>query len=135
MRHLNTSDNKDIHWIELSMARPKGTADLAPMIRGAAMRALKHNENRGKGLTDILAQSFVDKPLETLTALAKFNPSQSKLDVTHKVEIADIIALAQQRQAMLKDVTPKPMELEVEPRDYIDNVDESRIVVEVVGGR
>lgn len=94
------------------MARPKGTADLAPMIRGAAMRALKHNENRGKGLTMILAESFVEKPLETLTALAKFNPSQSKLDVTHKIEIADIIALAQQRQAAMKDITPTTLELQ-----------------------
>ena len=72
--------------------RPKGSADLAPMIRGAAMRALKHNENRVKGLTMILAKSFVNKQLETLTALAKFNPSQSRKDITHKVEVAYIIA-------------------------------------------
>jgi len=94
--------------------RPNGSADLAPMIRGAAMRALKYNENRGKGLTLILADSFVNKPLETLTALAKFNPSQVKLDITAKVEISEIIALAHQRQAELKDITPPVIEDKVQ---------------------
>ena len=114
------------------MGNRKGQADLAPVIRGHAMRALKHNENRGKGLTMILADMLVDKPLETLTALAKFNPAQSRVDVTHKVEIADIIALAQQRQAQLKDITPTPKVLEVQ--DNCTQSAQTRIVVEVIEG-
>lgn len=116
------------------MARPKGTADLAPMIRGAAMRALKHNESRGRGLTDILAKSFVDKPLETLTALAKFNPSQVKMDMSVKVEVADIIALAHQRQAMLKDITPSVLDIDTKQQDDSSIIEHDGIVVEVIEG-
>lgn len=114
------------------MARPKGTADLAPVIRGHAIRALQHNENRGKGLTLILADYLVNKPLETLTALAKFNPSQVKMDMSVKIEVADIIALAHQRQAALKDITPSVLEVELQDDNSI--IEQSGILVEVIEG-
>ena len=94
------------------MSRTKGAADIAPMIRGSFIRACKVNEQRGKGLTMLIADKLVDDPINTLKAMASFNPRQMNMDVTHKVEISEIIALAHQRQQQLKDITPPVSEVE-----------------------
>ena len=83
------------------------------MIRGAFVRACEYNKNkRGKDLTSLIADKLIEDPINTLKAMAAFNPRQMSMDITHKVEVADIIALAQQRQAQLRDITPKTSELQ-----------------------
>ena len=88
----------------------KAIADIAPRIRGSFIRACAVNEKRGKGLTMLIADSLVKDPINTLKAMASFNPRQTNIDMTMKVEVADIIALAHQRQAELKDITPPVIE-------------------------
>ena len=97
--------------------RPKGSADIAPRIRGAFIRACEINKQRGKDLTTLIADSLIDDPINTLKAMASFNPKQMNVDMTARVEVADIIALAQQRQQHLKDITPEVSKLQDQNRD------------------
>ena len=99
----------------------KGQADIAPRIRGAFIRACEYNESkRGKDLTGLIADCLLNDTLNTLKVMASFNPSQSKIDITHKVEISDIIALAHARQReQLKDITPPVLEVEQQDDDSI----------------
>lgn len=55
----------------------------------------------------LIADKLIEDPLNTLKAIAPFNPRQMNVDMSVDVNIENVIALAQQRQAMTKDVTPK----------------------------
>ncbi len=69
------------------MGRPAGHADIADKIRGAAKRALLMLEEDGKPLSELLLESFRERPLDTLNALARWSPQQTtvkgELDVRH----------------------------------------------------
>ena len=101
--------------------RPDGSKDIAPMIRGAFIRACKVNEQRGKGLTGLIADSLVRDPINTIKAMASFNPRQMQMDMNVKVEVSEIIALAQQRQA--KNITPEPEAIEADCQT-LGNIDQ-----------
>lgn len=53
---------------------------VAPRVRGAFLRALKQLEEEGYPLSEILAQKLLEKPLETLTAIARFIPAEMMLE-------------------------------------------------------
>lgn len=61
------------------MARPKNTADIAPMIRGAFIRAAKGLEDDGKPLSEVIRQELEQRPLETLRVMASFMPKETKV--------------------------------------------------------
>jgi hypothetical protein len=96
------------------MARPKGSHDIAPMIRGAFLRAAKSLELKGKPLSTLIERELEERPIETLKALASFNPTQKSIDVTHNIDITETIRLVTERQKarLEKDITPKPEQLE-----------------------
>lgn len=68
--------------------RPKGSHDIAPMIRGAFIRAVKGLEDDGKPLSTLIREQLENNPLATLKAMAAFNPKES--NVTQR-ETRDLI--------------------------------------------
>ncbi len=68
--------------------RPKGSHDVAPMIRGAFMRAARMVEEEGKPLSEIIKEQLIDKPLETLRTMASFTPKE--VDVTTRKGVTDV---------------------------------------------
>lgn len=70
------------------MARTKGSHDIAPMIRGAFIRAAKSLEAKGKPLSVIIEDSLQDKPLETLKAISSFVPKEMLIeaDITTQLD-------------------------------------------------
>ena len=70
--------------------RPKGSHDIAPMIRGAFIRAVKGLEDDGKPLSSLIREQLENNPLATLKAMAAFNPKES--NVTQR-EITDVTQL------------------------------------------
>ncbi len=75
------------------MARPKGAHDVAPMIRGAFIRAVKMIEQgkEKKSLSEIIMEQLKEKPLETLRTMASFTPKE--VDVTTRQGITDVSQL------------------------------------------
>jgi hypothetical protein len=64
------------------MARPKGSPDVAPMIRGAFKRAVLALEDKGRPLSTIMMEQLEENPLGTLQALKGFVPKELDVDVT-----------------------------------------------------
>jgi len=67
------------------MARPKGSADTAPMIRGAFKRAclmLDGEGKKGEGLSDLILTSLKEDVRGTLQAIKGFVPKELDVDVT-----------------------------------------------------
>lgn len=62
--------------------RPKGSHDIAPMIRGAFIRAVKGEEADGKPLSSLIREQLENNPLATLKAMAAFK--QKELNVTQR---------------------------------------------------
>jgi len=75
------------------MARPKGSHDVAPMIRGAFMRAVRMIEEgkSKKSLSEIIMEQLTEHPLETLRTMASFTPKE--VDVTTRQGITDVSQL------------------------------------------
>jgi len=74
------------------MARPKGSADLAPKVRGAFKRALimldeqRGVDEEGKGLSEVLMESLEENPIGTLGAISKFCPKELDVDLNAEVD-------------------------------------------------
>tara|TARA_R110002020_G_scaffold171360_2_gene361381 strand:+ start:1654 stop:1911 length:258 start_codon:yes stop_codon:yes gene_type:complete len=74
------------------MARPKGSADLAPKVRGAFKRALimldeqRGVDEEGKGLSEVLMESLQENPIGTLGAISKFCPKELDVDLNAEVD-------------------------------------------------
>ena len=68
--------------------RPKGSHDIAPMIRGAFIRAAKGLEAKGKPLSKIITDQLEEKPLETLKVISSFIPKEMLIeaDITSQLE-------------------------------------------------
>ena len=64
------------------MARPKGSHDIAPMIRGAFIRAAKQLEAKGKPLSKLIYDHLEDDFLNTLKVIASFCPKEMIADIT-----------------------------------------------------
>lgn len=75
------------------MARPKGSHDVAPMIRGAFIRAVKMIEDgkEKRSLSQIIKEQLEERPLETLRTMASFTPKE--VDVTTHKGITDVSQL------------------------------------------
>jgi len=74
------------------MARPKGSADLAPKVRGAFKPALimldeqRGVDEEGKGLSEVLMESLQENPIGTLGAISKFCPKELDVDLNAEVD-------------------------------------------------
>jgi hypothetical protein len=74
------------------MARPKGSADLAPKVRGAFKRALimlderKGVDEEGRGLSEVLCDSLEENPIGTLGAISRFCPKELDVDLQGDLE-------------------------------------------------
>ena len=74
------------------MARPKGSADLAPKVRGAFKLALimldeqRGVDEEGKGLSEVLMESLQENPIGTLGAISKFCPKELDVDLNAEVD-------------------------------------------------
>lgn len=64
------------------MARTKSSHDIAPMIRGAFIRAAKGLEDDGKPLSSVIRKCLEDNPLATLQAISKFIPREANITGT-----------------------------------------------------
>ena len=73
------------------MPKKQGSKDVAPMIRGAFVRAVKALEDKGKPLSKIILKELEENPLATLKAISSFCPKE--LDVTQRKAITDISEL------------------------------------------
>lgn len=83
------------------MARPKGSHDISPMIRGAFIRAAKALESKGKPLSTIIMQELEKDPLATIRTMASFVPKE--LDITQR-KISDISELSDEELEQLKSL-------------------------------
>jgi len=73
------------------MARPKGSADVAPMIRGAFKRALlmldeKRAVDEGQGLSEVLCEALEENPIGVLGAIGKFCPKELDVDLNADID-------------------------------------------------
>ena len=71
------------------MARPSGSQDVAPRIRGAFKRAciiLDKNGKEGTGITELMVQSLQEDFRGTLQALKGFIPKEMDIDVNAVVD-------------------------------------------------
>ena len=64
------------------MPRRKNSKDVAPIIRGAFIRAVKALEDKGRPLSTVILECLEDNPLETLKAIKGFIPRESNIDLT-----------------------------------------------------
>lgn len=64
------------------MARPKGSPDVAPMIRGAFKRAALRLDIKGKGLSELIEESLEKDVLNTLRAISCFVPKELEIRKT-----------------------------------------------------
>ena len=69
------------------MARPKGSADVAPQIRGAFKRAclmLDGEKEKGEGLSELILTSLKEDVRGTLQAIKGFVPKELDVQVDAK---------------------------------------------------
>jgi len=68
--------------------RPKGSHDIAPIVRGAFLRACKMVESRDKrSLAEIMADLLRDDPKACLDAVSKFVPKEMLIEQTTEVKV------------------------------------------------
>ena len=58
------------------MSKPKGSRDIAPMIRGAFKRAVLQLEEDGKPLSTLIYEKLQEDVLSTLKAISSFVPKE-----------------------------------------------------------
>jgi len=74
------------------MANRKGSKQIAPMIRGAFIRAVKALEDGGTPLSTIIEKQLKERPLETLKAISAFVPKEMLIEAditTQLIEMTD----------------------------------------------
>lgn len=96
----------------------KGT-HLVARTRGAILNAFDVAESRGRLLSEILADAFIENPLRFMDTAAKFIPKDIDLNVNHTKsavqltdeELADIIATrARERLEAAKEIEGEILE-------------------------
>jgi len=80
--------NQRVGWN--NMPKLKGTPDIAPMIRGAFVRAAKRLERKGKSLSEIIEASLEDRPLETLKVIGGFVPKEMLIEKTITMQLDEM---------------------------------------------
>lgn len=71
------------------MPNRKARADITPEVRGAWLRAAKMQENKGRGLSELIAEAMEKDVLAALNAIAKFLPRESKVE--HSGEVTNLV--------------------------------------------
>ena len=66
------------------MARPAGSKDVAPVIRGAFKRALLSLEGQGKPLSGMIEEHLESDFLNTLKVIAQFTPKEIEGTIEQK---------------------------------------------------
>lgn len=69
------------------MARKAGTADVAPMVRGAFKRALmliEQANNGNRGLSELIRDSLESDFLGTMKMIAQFTPKELEATIERK---------------------------------------------------
>jgi hypothetical protein len=69
--------------------RKKGSKDVAPMVRGAFVRAVKALEDGGRPLSDIIREQLEKHPLHTLKTISSFVPKELEMTVNEVEEASD----------------------------------------------
>ena len=77
-------------WVKLNMANRKGSKQIAPMIRGAFIRAVKALEDGGTPLSTIIKQQLEKRPLETLKAISSFVPKEMLIEADIKTQLNEM---------------------------------------------
>ena len=72
------------------MGAKRGAREIAPMIRGAFIRAVKALEAGGKPLSTIIMKELEAKPLETLKAISSFVPKEMLIEVGISEELSNL---------------------------------------------
>ena len=94
------------------MARPKGSPDLAPMIRGAFKRAALRLEEKGKPLSLLIEHELEHNTLECLKAMRGFIPAEMMLVGPDEEPVTPVFKI--------EFVQPEPVE---KPVDNVLEVD------------
>lgn len=63
---------------------------IAPMIRGAFIRAAKQMEMEGKSLSELIKDELETKPLDTLRVIASFIPKELLVETDVNIKIEDM---------------------------------------------
>lgn len=61
------------------MARPKGSHDFTPLVRGGLIRALKMLEAEGKPISEFIYKALIEDPIGTLQKLSAYAPKETKV--------------------------------------------------------
>jgi hypothetical protein len=72
------------------MPKLKGTPDIAPMVRGAFIRAAKQLADGGRPLSTILLEQLREHPLETLRVISSFIPKEMMIEATIHQELDEL---------------------------------------------
>ena len=93
------------------MARPKGSHDISPMIRGAFIRAAKALEDEGRPLSEIIKEQLEKNPLATIKTMASFTPKE--LDITQR-KVTDVSQLSDNELEQLQSLAASILDNEGE---------------------
>lgn len=72
------------------MANLKRGQQIAPMIRGAFIRAAKALEEDGRPLSDIIREELQTRPLDTLKAIASFVPKEMLIEADITTQLGEL---------------------------------------------
>lgn len=72
------------------MGARRGGTEIAPMVRGAFIRAVKDLENKGKPLSTIIKDQLEKHPLETLKTIGSFIPKEMLIEATIYQELEQL---------------------------------------------
>ena len=72
------------------MANRQRGQQIAPMIRGAFIRAAKGLEAKGKPLSTLIAKELEERPLDTLRAIAGFVPKEMLVETTFTQKVEEM---------------------------------------------
>ena len=72
------------------MPTKRRAKQVAPMIRGAFIRAVKALEDKGKPLSEIIMKELESKPLDTLRAISSFVPKELLLEADITTQVSEM---------------------------------------------
>ena len=72
------------------MANKQRGKEIAPLIRGAFIRAVKALEDGGKPLSTLIKQQLEERPLETLKAISAFVPKEMLIEADITTQISEM---------------------------------------------
>ena len=73
------------------IGRPKGSHDIAPIVRGAFKRAVLQLEEKGTPLSDLIAQEMEKNVFAALRAISAFIPKELLVAPAEGDELTEIL--------------------------------------------